>query len=459
MLWSTDEIMEATGARLTGGALPPGFPGVSIDTRSLRPGELFVALPGDPGPRFRTASRSDRDGHDFLAAAANAGAGAALVHRETPEAPLPTLCVKDTLEGLWAMGRYRRRQLDADVVAVTGSSGKTTTKSLLKAALDAFAEAGSLNNHLGVPLSLARTPRTTTTAVYEIGTSYPGEIGPLSRLAQPDVAIVLNVQSAHIGNFSGREALRAEKFAIADGLVEGGTLIHEYGLKPNPAHTSSGLRLTRLTFGTDPQADVSLMAVESDRATYRLRGVKVSARIPGGGEHRARSLAAVLATLLALDRDIGPALDLPDSLIPGGRGGIIPIGSVTLIDDSYNANPDSMRAALLQLTASPAGRRFAVLGEMRELGDLAAESHHALAELVAPLDGFWAVGADMKVLAGLSNCLGWAEKAESSLLDAICQVIAPGDTLLLKGSNAVFWVHGFANRLAERLRAGPIARQ
>ncbi len=446
MVWSRAELIEATGGRAVS-ALPEKFTGVSIDTRTLKPGNLFVALPGDPGPRFKTASRSDRDGHDHIAAAMHAGASAALVHRDVPIGnELALLRVDDTLDALWAMGKFRRQQLAARVVAVTGSSGKTTTKSFLAAALAAYAEAGSLNNHLGVPLSLARTPRETKDAVYEIGTSNPGEIGPLSRLAAPDVAIVLNVQSAHIGNFEDWDALRREKFSIAEGLRPGGTLVYEQGLDPGVQRGKS-----RLTFGEGEGADVQLVGMDGGRAIYRIRGELHSARIPGGGAHRARSLAAVVATLLALERPLAGAFELPDALIPGGRGEVSVIGGIMLLDDSYNANPDSMRAALVQLISTPSERRLAVLGEMLELGATSTERHRALADVVRHLDGFWAVGEGMRALSDLPNCFGWWAEANEALRDSVGNSLQTGDAVLIKGSNRVFWVKNFAKHLASKL--------
>ena len=227
MLWTWTELLQATGGNLHGPVPGEGVSGISIDTRTLHAGDLFIALAGDPGPRFTATTRSDRDGHDYLPAAFRAGAPAALVAKATLLLEHPGVVVADTLDALWAMARHRRAQLSATVVAVTGSSGKTTTKSLLAAALRAWAEPGSLNNHLGVPLSISRTPSATQTAVYEIGTNHPGEIAPLSRLARPQVAIVLNVHPAHIGNFRNIGDLTQEKLSIADGLIAGGVLVRE----------------------------------------------------------------------------------------------------------------------------------------------------------------------------------------------------------------------------------------
>ena len=222
-LWKWTELCSALGLPERAG---PDITGVVIDSRLAKPGDLFIALPGDPGPRFQTSNRSDRDGHDFVAMAAEQGAVGALVHRSV-DSKLPMLQVPDTLDGLWALGRARRQVLDADVVAITGSSGKTTTKSLLGQSLDAFTTDGSLNNHLGVPLSLALTPREVTAAVYEIGTSHPGEIAALAKLVEANVAVVLNVYPVHVEYFENLDELRTEKISIYNGLSDKGHLILE----------------------------------------------------------------------------------------------------------------------------------------------------------------------------------------------------------------------------------------
>ncbi len=442
MLWSWSELLAATGGVPCGAAFTGDVSGISIDSRDLRSGDLFVALSGDPGPRFQATSTSNRDGHDFLEAARVAGAALALVSRPTGLEQMPCIQVEDTLDALWALARRRRRELSAQVIAVTGSSGKTTAKSLLRAACSAWAEPGSLNNHIGVPLSLARTPLDCTTAIYEIGTSHPGEIAPLSRLIQPTIGIVLNVHSAHIGNFGGHEALLAEKLSIADGVVPGGVLIREASL---PASDRTDLR--QITFGTSREATVRLDLVVGNVARFRLPDRSLMARIPGGGEHRALSLAAVIATLVALDRDPGAATDLADQLVPVGRGRIFAASGIQIMDDSYNANPGSMSASLHNFSALAGKRGFALLGEMLELGADSENYHRSLAREVASLAGFWGVGDGMRVLESLPNCLGWRPLADDGLLAEVVHTLAIGDHLLIKGSNRVFWSKDFASRL------------
>ena len=340
VVWHWRDACVAVGVPPVDG---PDISGVSIDTRTLREGDLFVALLGDPGPRFNTDSRTDRDGHMFIDDAQRRGAVGALTHRPSGTR-LPELRVADTLDGLWALGRAARARFAGPVFAVTGSSGKTTVRSFLNAALGCPQATGSLNNFWGVPLSLARTPRNAPAAVLEIGTNHPGEIEPLAKLVSPTVALVLNVRPAHLQYFGSIEALRAEKTSIFNGLADRGIAVHPDDL-PLP-RLRPGIR-TR-SFGPADGSDVSLRDYDAENrvATFRIDGRLVTARVPGGGLHRATSLAAVLACLSAAEQSLEIALDLPDSIVPEGRGSRVSVGGVEIIDDSYNANPTSMAAAL-----------------------------------------------------------------------------------------------------------------
>lgn len=442
-LWRWPELCRAVGLDPVDG---PDVTGISIDSRTTEPGDLFIALTGDPGPRFNASQRSDRDGHDFIPAALAAGAAGILAHDSEPR-DCPVLQVADTLDGLWALGRAARARLACPVVAITGSSGKTTTKTFLAAALGAFATRGSQNNHLGVPLSLARTPADAPAAVFEVGTNHPGEIGPLSKLVSPTLSVLLNVHQAHAENFASLNELRKEKLSIVNGLKSNSYFVVEDRVKVD------GIRddLNCLTFGRSEHADVQLLEVSGEFTRYRLREGDVQARIPGGGEHRALSLAAVLAVCIALNADLDRALDLPDDLVPAGRGNRIEAGGITLIDDSYNANPDSMAAALKSF-ATQSGRHIAVLGEMLELGDASAPAHRSLAPLCAGLDAVYLVGEGMRPLADeLGPSARWHARADSNLTQALLDLLQPGDSLLIKGSNRVFWASGFTTGLIEHL--------
>ena len=441
-LWSYSQVAAAVGASDAPG---PVITGVGIDSRLIVPGDLFIALTGDPGPRFTPSSRSDRDGHDFASDAVARGAVAVLVHRGG-DYGVPAVLVEDSLDALWDLGRAARRRLDCPVVAVTGSSGKTTFKSFAATAINAFATSGSLNNHLGVPLSLARTPKDSTAAVYEIGTNHPGEIAPLARLVSPDVAVLLNVHPAHIENFSTLEAIRREKVSIAEGLVGGGTFVHPVGLGtdlPGPS----------LTFGDQPEADVRLVEVQGSTVMLRTPAGEVGCPVPGGGVHRAMSVCAVAATLVALERPLALLERLAEVDVPRGRGSRIEVAGVTVIDDSYNANPASMAVTLEAFSSEP-GRRIAILGDMRELGEETERYHAELVDRCAPLDGVICVGEAIRALydrlpPGIR--LGFAERADQTFAARCAAELVAGDRVLVKGSNTVFWVHNFVDRLVEAL--------
>ena len=444
-LWSYQALASAVNAEAAEG---PDVFGVGFDSRLTEPGDLFVALTGDPGRRFQVSNRSDRDGHDYARNAVEKGAVAVLAHREA-DYGAPTLIVEDTLDGLWDIGRAARRRLDGPAVAVTGSSGKTTFKSFAAAALGAFATAGSLNNHLGVPLSLARTPRDADAAVFEIGTNHPGEIEPLARLVQPDIAVLLNVHPAHIENFGTLEAIRREKVSIAKGLRPGGVFVHPCGIAPD-----HGGRC--ITFGTEHQADVRLVGVDGDSAQIEALGRRVRVPVPGGGAHRAMSVCATAAVLVALDVPLGLLERLEELGIPRGRGTRIEVAGVTLIDESYNANPASMAATLDAFSGEPP-RRLAILGDMRELGPNTARYHAELAGHCSGLDGVFCVGDAIKALyEALPRKLqhGASDRADRAFAAYCAERLQPGDRVLVKGSNAVFWANDFVATLAQELERG-----
>ena len=384
-LWTSTEAAQATGGNATGGWEANG---VSIDSRTAERGDLFVAIEGP-----------EKDGHAYVGAALAAGAAAAVVHRRPDGigADAPLLLVEDTLAALTALGRRGRERGAARVVAVTGSVGKTGTKEALRHALAAqgatSASAASYNNLWGVPLSLARMPPGSAFGAFEVGMNHAGEIAPLARLIRPHVAIVTNVEAAHLAFFPSLEAIADAKAEIFEGVEPGGTcVLNRDNLFFDRLRASAARRpdIRIVSFGlSDADAtarEVSLDADGSDVAAD-IRGRRIDYRIALPGRHWVLNSLAVLAAVEALGADAAEAAESLRTLAPlEGRGKThsvaCPGGTFTLIDESYNANPASMRAAIETLgRTSPRGRgrRIAILGPMRELGDESLALHEALA--------------------------------------------------------------------------------
>ena len=431
-----------------------GIHRVTIDSRLVESGDLFVALAGDPGERFTPSIRSTADGHDYVTDAASKGASAALVSRPQ-SAAIPQFQVQDTYEGLWMLGAAARRRINGPVIAVTGSSGKTTAKTFLSAALGAYAPPGSLNNHIGVPLSLANASRQAPAWVFEIGTSHRGEIAPLTKMVQPDLAILLNVHNAHIENFPSRTALIEEKTAIFSTLgSEEMRVVHDE------------LNLPGYSFGERVDSHARILGLEGDTLRLQLFSEIISARVPGGGAHRALTLAACLLAAKLLDADVTAAAELPHDLVPTGRGNIRNKAGVEIVDDSYNANPASMQAALTAFAADACrGRRYAVLGDMRELGADSDDAHLQLLKVIInepAVHGIIVVGAamgeacrqlglDAKSSLAQDCWLAHYESVSPHLLSYLVGVLSEGDRVLVKGSNRIFWHVDFVEQLIEHM--------
>ena len=444
-LWTLEEL-SALG-RLVPESAALDINGVSIDSRQSTNGDLFIALSGDPGPRFHGGVENPRDGHDFIEGALQKGASAVLLAKPPAQINAPYVQVSDTLDALWDLARMSRQRYTGQVVAITGSAGKTTAKSWLSAVLDPLCQVhssvGSLNNHWGVPLSLARMPRDADVGVIEIGTNHPGEIAPLSGIAQPNVSVLLNVLPAHIGNFESIGALRAEKLSIASGLRPGGKFVLHRSLASGDS--------SEITFGFEVDADAS--------GSYEIRGSEwfvqanicgevVEYRLAEEGEHRVLTSLAVLAVVSQLGysvRDAARHLAQADS--PKGRGNKTKVAGVTVIDDSYNANPVSMVYAMNSYEGS--GRKIAVLGEMLELGDDNERYHREVAEHFSHLDRVITVGEGFQSSPGETHLSSVSELE----LDQFVSELEPGDELLVKGSNKVFWQYGFVDKLISKLEA------
>jgi UDP-N-acetylmuramoyl-tripeptide--D-alanyl-D-alanine ligase len=437
-LWTGQELMEATGGALSRMVEAEG---VSIDTRTLAPGDLFVALVGE-----------GRDGHAFVADARAKGASCAMVHDGMPHAG-PVLHVDDTLAGLTRLGGFARVRLAAAsgrLVAVTGSVGKTTTKEMLRGVLSMFgpthAAAASYNNHWGLPLTLARTPRDAAFCVTEIGMNHAGEIAPLARLARPHVAVITTIAKAHIGHLGSIEAIADEKASIMRGLEPGGIAVL-------PADSDQLARLRAaagdaevLTFGTDPAADVRLLHrqanAESSLIHVDIVGHTTSLHLNAPGQHMAMNALAALAVVAALGLDPTRAIDALEGFAPlAGRGARRDIaldgGRALLLDESYNGNGASMRAALDVLRLQPARRRIAVLGDMLELGDEGPAEHAALADAVAgSVECLFTCGPLMRRLfdAVPADLRGAHAADAAALAPVVAAAIQRGDAVLVKGS-------------------------
>ncbi|KQM66664.1 UDP-N-acetylmuramoylalanyl-D-glutamyl-2, 6-diaminopimelate--D-alanyl-D-alanine ligase [Sphingomonas sp. Leaf16] len=441
-LWTAAAIAAATG-----GTASTNFAanGVAFDSREVGQGDLFVALSGEA-----------TDGHRFVAQALAQGAAGAIVSRQVDG---PHVLVDDTTVALNLLATASRAHTASRIVGVTGSVGKTGTKEALFAALDrithghAHRSVKSYNNHTGVPLSLARMPADTQAAVFEMGMNHAGELSQLTRLVRPEVAIVTTIAPAHTEFFTGEDAIARAKGEIFEGLVEGGTAIVPF----DSPHRDTLIAAARpyaakiVTFGLRDGADVR--AIEHVRmsggdsfVTARLGSREVSYTLAPPGEHWVANSLAVMAAVDAIGGDLGVAgLALADLAGLAGRGArrklTLAGGEALLIDESYNANPASMRATLKVLAAERADRRVAVLGEMRELGESSDAYHAALAVPIdeAGVSRAILVGQGMlplaKALEGRIETVHVPDAAAAARV--LSDLIAPGDAVLVKGSNGV----------------------
>ena len=441
-LWTAAEIAGATG-----GTAAEDFTaaGVAFDSREVGAGDLFVAMRGEA-----------TDGHRFVPQAFAAGAAGAIVSEGCDG---PHVRVADGFAALEALGRAARDRTAAKIVGVTGSVGKTSAKEALFAALErsnhgrVHRSVKSYNNHTGVPLSLARMPQGARYGVFEMGMNHAGELAALTRMVRPHVAIVTAIAPAHIEFFADEAAIADAKAEIFEGLEPGGTAIVPHDSPHRDRLVDAARRHTGrvVTFGLEKGADVHA------REVMRLGtgGTFVTATLPGGrelgftvgqpGMHHVSNALAVLAAVDALSADVGQAgLALAELGGLAGRGArkLVPVadGEALVIDESYNANTASMRASLAVLADEP-GRRIAILGEMRELGERSGALHAGLADAVegARVERALLVGEAMRPLAGaLEGRVDLVHVADAdAALTALREMLAPGDAVLVKGSNGV----------------------
>ncbi|WP_428031297.1 UDP-N-acetylmuramoylalanyl-D-glutamyl-2,6-diaminopimelate--D-alanyl-D-alanine ligase [Ancylobacter sp.] len=446
-LWTPEALAQATDGTLSG-TPGPAIGGVSIDTRTLRPDDVFFAIRGE-----------NSDGHAYVPTAQQRGAALSVVERgqvgDMPQGAA-LLAVDDVLGALEAVGRAARARTGARIVGITGSVGKTTTKEALALALGAdgptHASAASYNNHWGVPLSLARMPQASAYGVFELGMNHPGEITPLVAMVRPHVAVITTIEPVHIAQFDSVEAIADAKAEIFTGVEPGGAAVLNRD-NPHYARLAAAAKAAGITtiigFGEAEGADARLSCVKlqphMSTAIADIMGESVSFKVGLPGRHIVQNALAVLAAAKLAGADLClAALALSALGPPPGRGVRTALGvkggAATLIDESYNANPASMRAALAVLGTTPAtgrGRRIAVLGDMLELGTRGEEMHRDLAPATASAELVFCAGPLMRALweALPENRRGaWAPDAVA-LLPLLAERLRGGDAVMVKGSN------------------------
>jgi len=448
--FSLAEVLAATGGTLVGSLPPasgPAFTGVSTDTRSLQAGQLFVALVGD---RF--------DAHGFLAGAAGAGAALAVVQRgrARPGAPsaLPLVEVDDTLVALGALARHHRRRFEIPLGAITGSNGKTSTKEMVAAILatrgSALKTQGNLNNEIGLPLTLFGLSPAHRSAVVELGMNHAGEIDRLTRICEPDAGLVTVVQAVHTEHFAdGLRGVARAKGELFRALRPGATAVVNLD-DPWILAEASARGGPRITFGSGAEADVQLLATVPDAAgqtlSLRVRGAPHLVPLSFLGTHNALNAAGAFALGLALGIEPDDcARGLAEARPHGQRLRLVPgRGGVQVLDDSYNANPGSMKAGLSTLgSLSGRERSVAVLGDMLELGEEGPAAHAELgreaarhARVVAFFGPQSASGASAATKEAAGCEVGHFADVDA-LISWLTSRLRDGDTVLVKGSRGM----------------------
>ena len=443
--FSPRDVADWTAGSLLRGEAGTQFSGVSIDSRAVAPGQLFVAIAGP-----------NHDGHDFLGAAVAAGAAGLLVahHRELPPVDLPVVAVDDTTRGLGSLASGHRSRFDGPVVAITGSNGKTTVKEMCAAILEAGAPTlrnhGNLNNQFGLPLTLLAREPNHRRIVVELGMNHRGEIAALAAISKPRVGAVTNIGTAHIEYLGSREAIASEKGDLLAALSADGAAVvnteDEFA-----AELANRTRARVARFGRSDSADVYPADVSHDTEGFRFRLVtpagETPVRVAGLGEttlcNALCAAAAASAAGASLD-EVSAGLDAYRPVTGRLERRDLPDG-VVVIDDSYNANPQSMEVALRILARSGSGRRVAVLGDMGELGDRAEKAHREAGRLSAQLgiDFLVAVGSHAPLVAAGARQAGLAAACIQQFLASdeagppVRALLKPGDWVLVKGSRAM----------------------
>jgi len=440
---SLAELAAATDGRVVSGSSHAGFTGVSIDSRTLKLGELFVAI---TGPRF--------DGHQFVAEVAAKGAAAAVVHHDVPQAgALPLVRVADTTRALADLARHVRRATTIPVVAITGSMGKTTTKEITAAMLASrgpvLKTEGNFNNQYGLPLSLLRLRPEHTAAVLELGMSAAGELRALSAIAEPDVAVITNVAPVHLEFFSSLDAIAAAKAEVLEGLRrEGCAVLNADDPRVRRSGEAHGGRV--VWFGRDRRCDVS---AENWRGTafgmrfdLVIEGRSVDVALPLPGPHYVMDFLAAAGVAHSLGLAPEAMAEAATQVRPAPhRGQVLRLrGGVTLIDDAYNASPEAVRAALVALGMAGGKRQVVFLGDMLELGPSGPELHREVGRAVGQQAQLLvAVGAQGGALVEGARSAGLGAEAAREFADSAAaaaaapSLVAPGDAVLVKGSRGM----------------------
>ncbi len=464
-LWSSAALADAVGGQLVG-AVSPHVCGIAIDSRTINAGDAFFAIMGD---RF--------DGHAFVPQALARGAGVCVVSAaKLPDLPPEGayLVVDDVLQALQEAGRAARARAQGQICAITGSVGKTGTKEALKAALEpsgsVHASVASFNNHWGVPLTLARLPMETQFGIFEVGMNHAGEIRALTQMVRPQAALITTIEPVHIEHFASLEAIAEAKAEIFEGMDAGAVAVlnRDNALYDFLASRALARGLRVVSFGAHESADVRLLNASVQplfsAVSARILGVEAAYKVGIPGRHIVQNSLGVMAMVAVLGGDLALAgLALARLTPPTGRGtrdllALPKGGAFTLIDESYNANPASMRAALGLLGSAPleaGGRRIAVLGDMLELGEMGVQAHGELAQIVeqAGIDLVYASGALMAHLwAQLPESRRGAYAPTAAALETIVHDAArPHDLVMVKGSHGSRMgaiVDGFRARFA-----------
>lgn len=450
LVWKAEEIV----SKLHGQCLHEqtwAARGVSIDSRTVQPGDLFVALKGPV-----------HDGHDHVAAAITAGATAAIVSRQPAQISpsIPLVFVEDTFKALEALGHAGRERATGKIIAVTGSVGKTSTKEMLRLMLsatgDTYANEGNLNNHWGVPLSLARLPASAHYGIFEIGMNHAGELGPLSKQVHPHVAVITTVEAVHLEFFASVESIADAKAEIFEGTQKNGTVVlnrdNLYFARLATAAKAQGIK-SILSFGRDGKADARLIDYSAEDGsgviTANIQGRNMKFRLGVPGDALAMNALGALLAASAAGSDVEACAEaLARYRQPKGRGVVqnLPIsgGEFTLIDESYNASPVSVGFAarvLGQMKPPAGGRKILVLGDMRELGETSSALHAALAKDLADakIDLVFCCGEMMyHLFKSLPQNMRGSHAADSAALAPfITAAVRAGDIVTVKGSNSM----------------------